>query len=116
MVNEPGTLSLGEGEVLHLDVEGEHYELPPDDVRNLLFTGRAAPLVKIQRQVGDEEKQRVTIEGHCTMNRAGKAIVFFTVMGHFIIPLVSFRRVARGEAVSAPLFPLFPGEPGADDE
>ena len=26
----------------------------------------------------------------------------------WIVPLVSFRRVARGEAASAPLFPLVP--------
>lgn len=116
MVNEPGTLSLGEGDILHIQVDGEHYELPPDDVQNLLFTGRAAPLVKLHRREDDTTGYMVTIEGHCALNRAGKAIVFFTVMGHFIIPLVSFRRVARGEAASAPLFPLFPGGPGGADE
>lgn len=116
MLNEPGTLSLGENEVLHLEVQGEHYQLPPDDVRNLLFTGRAAPLVKVHRQCPGEMQHRVTIEGHCALNSAGKAVVFFTVMGHFIIPLVSFRRVARGEAVSAPLFPLIPGARGGNDE
>ncbi len=36
------------------------------------------------------------------------AVKVFTVAGHFIVPLVSFRRVATGEARSAPLFPLVP--------
>jgi hypothetical protein len=35
-------------------------------------------------------------------------VVIQTRTGSFIIPLVSFRRVARGEAASAPLFPLVP--------
>jgi hypothetical protein len=32
-----------------------------------------------------------------------------TRAGSYVIPLASFQRVARGEAVSAPLFPLVPG-------
>jgi len=115
-MNEPGLLSLGEQEVLHIEVESEHYQLPPDDVRNLLFTGRAAPLMKVQKPDPGEQQPRVTIEGHCALNRSGKAIVFYSVMGRFIIPVVSFRRVARGDVVSAPLFPLVPGEPGGDNE
>lgn len=34
---------------------------------------------------------------HAAINRAGKAVILYTRAGHFIIPLVSFQRVARGE-------------------
>ena len=42
------------------------------------------------------------------MNASGKAVMLHTRAGSYIIPLVSFQRVARGEAISAPLFPLIP--------
>jgi hypothetical protein len=48
----------------------------------------------------------MTIEGHAALNPAGRAVVIQTRAGCWIVPLVSFRRVARGEAASAPLFPL----------
>jgi len=47
----------------------------------------------------------LTIEGHAAVNPAGRALVIRTRTGAWIVPLVSFRRVACGEAVSAPLFP-----------
>jgi hypothetical protein len=49
---------------------------------------------------------RATIEGHAVVNPAGRAVAIQTRAGSWIVPLVSFRRVARGEAASAPLFPL----------
>jgi len=52
---------------------------------------------------------RVSIEGHAAMNASGKAVMLHTRVGSYIIPLISFQRVARGEAISAPLFPLVPG-------
>jgi len=55
---------------------------------------------------------RVVIEGHAAMNASGKAVMLHTRVGSYIIPLVSFQRVARGEAISAPLFPLVPGVTG----
>jgi len=51
---------------------------------------------------------QVTIEGHAALNPAGRAVVIQTRAGSWIVPLVSFRRVASGEAASAPLFPLIP--------
>jgi hypothetical protein len=48
------------------------------------------------------------------MNASGKAVLLHTRAGSYIIPLVSFQRVARGEAISAPLFPLVPGNDGCD--
>jgi len=110
-MHEPGTLSLGSEDVLHIEFEGEHYRLLPNDIRNLLFTGRSAPVIQYTKIEGQE--QAVIIEGHASINRSGKAVIIFTKAGHFIVPLVSFMRVARGEAVSAPLFPLIPDDPGA---
>ncbi|WP_317296789.1 hypothetical protein [Methanoculleus nereidis] len=53
----------------------------------------------------------LTIEGHAAMHPAGRAVVIRTRTGAWIVPLVSFRRVACGEAVSAPLSPLVRGCP-----
>jgi len=58
------------------------------------------------------QRLRVAIEGHAAMNASGKAVMLHTRVGSYIIPLVSFQRVARGEAISAPLFPLVPGVTG----
>ncbi|NLB01110.1 MAG: hypothetical protein GX837_09170, partial [Methanomicrobiales archaeon] len=54
----------------------------------------------------------VVIEGHAAMNASGKAVMLHTRVGSYIIPLISLQRVARGEVVSAPLFPLVPGVMG----
>jgi hypothetical protein len=50
----------------------------------------------------------IVIEGHAAMNASGRAVMLHTRVGSYIIPLVSFQRVTRGEAISAPLFPLLP--------
>jgi len=110
-VTEPGTLALGENEVLRVEVDGASFRIEPREVRALLFHGRVVPIVQVLRKSPGNEKDeggKISIEGHAAINRAGKAVILYTRVGHFIIPLVSFQRVARGEAVSAPLFPLFP--------
>jgi len=110
-VTEPGTLSRGEHETLRIGIDGESYRLEPKEVRALLTYGRVVPITRFLRRTsadGKEGTEDVSIEGHAAINRAGRAVVLYTRAGHFIIPLVSFQRVARGEAVSAPLFPLFP--------
>ena len=110
-VTEPGTLALGENEILRVEIEGESYRIEPEEIRALLVFGRAVPIVQVMRKRsadGKEEAEVISIEGHAAINRPGKAVVLYTRSGHFIIPLVSFQRVARGEAVSAPLFPLVP--------
>lgn len=109
-MSEPGTLALGENDVIHLTLEGERYQITARDVRQLLFFGREVPLNRTirNRDVADEAVEKVSIEGHAALNRSGKAIIIYTREGHYIIPLVSFQRVARGEAVSAPLLPLMP--------
>jgi len=107
-VTEPGTLALGENEILRVEIDGESYRIESKEVRALLFHGRVVPIIQILRKNSGDEPEQISIEGHAAINRAGKAVILYTRAGHFIIPLVSFRRVARGEAVSAPLFPLIP--------
>ena len=106
---EPGTLTCTPAGGLIVHVEVEHYRIAPEDVRSLIFSGRPAPVTREQvRHRDGVVTGEVTIEGHAAVNPAGRAVVVQTRMGSFIIPLVSFRRVARGEAASAPLFPLVP--------
>jgi hypothetical protein len=52
------------------------------------------------------------IDGHTTVHPSGRAVLLVTRAGYFAIPLVSFQQVARGEAVSAPLFPVMPDTTG----
>ncbi len=109
-MSEPGTLSLGENDVIRLTLEGERYQITSRDVRQLLFFGREVPLNRTvrNRNEADDADETVSIEGHAALNRSGKAVIVYTREGHYLIPLVSFQRVARGEAVSAPLLPLMP--------
>lgn len=109
MTPEPGTLACTAAGGLLVDLEGVRYRIAPGDVRSLLFTGRPAPVSR--ERVWHEDgvtMGEVAIEGHAALNPAGRAVVIHTRAGSWIIPLVSFRRVARGEAASAPLFPLVP--------
>ena len=106
MTPEAGILSHGAGGALHISVEAEHYRIEAGDLRGLLFYGRISPIIVDRPQAASGE---LTIEGHAAMNASGKAVMLHTRVGSYIIPLVSFQRVARGEAVSAPLFPLVPG-------
>lgn len=107
MTPEPGTLACTAAGGLLVNVEAERYRIAPEDAKSLIFSGRPAPVTRERmfRKSGDIRAE-VTIEGHAAVNSAGRAVVIHTRAGSFIIPLVSFRRVARGEAASAPLFPL----------
>ncbi|KQC03541.1 MAG: hypothetical protein APR53_04940 [Methanoculleus sp. SDB] len=113
MEREPGTLTLGRHDVLHIAVKAGHYQIAHRDVRNLLFYGRVVPLIQVGPAADDKTADiPIVIEGHAAVNSGGKAVTIHTRKGSYIIPLVSFRRVARGEAVSAPLFPLIPDYTG----
>ncbi len=104
---EPGTLACTAMGGLIVHVEAERYRIAPEDVRSLIFSGRPAPVTcERVRRTGGLVAGSVTIEGHAVVNPAGRAVVVQTRVGSWIVPLVSFRRVARGEAASAPLFPL----------
>ncbi|HDS63946.1 MAG TPA: hypothetical protein ENN52_07495 [Methanofollis liminatans] len=92
------TLRLGSDDALYLLIGERRYRIAAEDLRALLFYGRAVPVTG----------EGTAIAGHAAVNAAGRAVRVFTVRGHFIVPLVSFRRVAAGEAASAPLFPLVP--------
>ena len=106
---EPGTLTCTPAGGLIVHVEVEHYRIAPEDVRSLIFSGRPAPVTcERVRRTGGVVTGSVTITGHAAVNPAGRAVVIQTRAGCWIVPLVSFRRVARGEAASAPLFPLVP--------
>ena len=113
-MNEPGTLSYGSGGALHISVDAEKYRIEADDLKNLLFYGRVIPITQDRSRAtpGGILVSEVAIEGHAAMNASGKAVMLHTRVGSYIIPLISFQRVARGEAISAPLFPLVPGVTG----
>ncbi|WP_067048109.1 hypothetical protein [Methanofollis ethanolicus] len=105
-----GILRLGSHGGLHLLVGREHYRIAAEDLRPLLLHGHAVPVTA--SVTGEREDGTVVTEtaivGHAAVNVPGRAVKVFTVSGHFIVPIVSVQRVARGEAVSAPLFPLVP--------
>jgi len=125
-MTESGTLACTAAGGLLVHVEAERCRIAPEDVRSLIFSGQPgvenlwfspAPVLKDHRAPVTRERVRrtggivtssVTIEGHAAVNPAGRAVVFRLRAGSWIVPLVSFQRVARGEAASAPLFPLVP--------
>ena len=107
MTPEAGTLACTAAGGLIVHVEAERYRIAPEDVRALIFAGRPAPITRERvRHERGVPIGAITIEGHAAVNPAGRAVVIHTRAGCWIVPLVSFRRVARGEAASAPLFPL----------
>ncbi|WOX56635.1 hypothetical protein [uncultured Methanoculleus sp.] len=107
MTPESGTLACTATGELIVDVEAERYRIAPEDVKSLIFAGWPAPVTceRVWRRDGVITGQ-TTIEGHAALNPAGRAVVIQTRAGCWIVPLVSFQRVACGEAASAPLFPL----------
>ncbi len=107
-MNEPGTISYGLGGVLHILVDAERYRIEPEDVKALLFSGRVVPIlqVRVVRSDGGAPMGRTTIDGHAAVTCTGRAVALHTRVGSYVIPLISFQRVARGDATSAPLFPF----------
>lgn len=59
-----------------------------------------APVVRERHEGGTG----LTIEGHAAVHPAGRAVVIRTRAGAWIVPLVSFRRVACGEEARAAVF------------
>ncbi|MCE5337199.1 MAG: hypothetical protein LLF90_00715 [Methanomicrobiaceae archaeon] len=105
MMPEPGTLAGTSAGGLIVHVEGERCRIAPADVRALIFFGRPAPVVRERvRRASGTITGEVTIEGYAALNAAGKAVVIRTREGAWTVPLASLRRVACGEAASAPLF------------
>ncbi len=107
MIPEPGALTCTAAGGLVVDVEGERYRIEAGDVKGLIFSGRPAPVMREWvRHEGGTVVTGLTIEGHAVVNPAGRAVVIRTRAGAWIVPLVSFRRVACGEEVRAPVFGL----------
>ena len=110
MQNEPGTLALGKGSALFLTIAEETYRLTRDAVHTLLFYGQSVPLSRTQETAcpGGAIMMTSVIDGHIVVHASGRAVLVVTRAGYFAIPFASFQQVARGEAVSAPLFPTMP--------
>ena len=106
---ESGTLACTPAGGLLVHVEAERCRIAPEDVRSLIFAGHPAPITcERLRRAGGLVTGQTTIEGYAALHPAGRAVVVHTTEGSWIVPLVSFQWVARGEAASAPLFPLVP--------
>jgi hypothetical protein len=100
-----GTLACTAAGGLIVEVEGERLRISPEDVKSLIFFGRPVPVTRERvRRTGGGVGGEVTIEGHAALHPAGRAVVIRTREGVWMVPLASFRRVASGEAASAPLF------------
>ncbi len=83
---------------LVVDMEGERYRIGAGDVKVLIFSGRPAPIRRERvRREGGSVVTELTVEGYAAVNQAGRAVVIRTRAGAWIVPLVSFRRVAYGE-------------------
>ena len=114
MQTEPGTLSLCGKGGLSLTIAEETYQLTRDDIHTLLFYGQSVPLSRTEETANPDGAVIVTtvIDGHITVHASGRAVLVTTRAGYFSVPFACFQQVARGEAVSAPLFPALPAIAG----
>jgi hypothetical protein len=110
MQTEPGTIALLKGGMLSVTIGDETYTLSRDDVHTLLFYCRSVPLVRSDEDVQPDGALFITtvIDGHITVHPSGRSVYVVTRAGSFALPFASFQAVARGEAISAPLFPVLP--------
>ncbi|WFN34947.1 hypothetical protein L1S32_02170 [Methanogenium sp. S4BF] len=114
MQTEPGTLSLVRGGTLALHLAEETYSLTRDDIHTLLFNGQSVPLTRTEEVNNPDGAVFVStvIDGHITVHASGRAVIAATRGGLYSIPFACFRQVTRGEAASAPLFPVHPALAG----
>jgi len=111
LMHEPGTLSRGEDGHICIKAEDENYFIPAEDIRPLLLAGKATPVLATRRVPCGGGLD--VIEGYAVIGSGGRSVFIYSRAGHFLTPMVNFLRVSRGEAQSAPLFPLIPGDAGA---
>jgi hypothetical protein len=104
---EPGRITFCGDNSLRIEIGELCFFIAKEDLDDLVSSGRVVPVAKTV----PETESSLSIEGHAAISPGGKAVKIFTTAGHFIIPLISLRRVAKGEVVSAPLFPLEPDLP-----
>ena len=110
MPNETCTLALLRGGTLLLSIAEESYRLTRDNIHTLLFYGQSVPLSRTEETACSGGAVMVTsvIDGHIVVHASGRAVLVVTRAGYFAIPFAIFQQVARGEAISAPLFPVMP--------
>ncbi|MDT8357472.1 MAG: hypothetical protein RQ758_03095 [Methanomicrobiaceae archaeon] len=102
-----GTIALGEGGVILVEDREVQCEMGKRDLEALMDTFRTVPLTRVHPGGG------VSIEGQAGLNGSSIRIVIRGGSGElraYAVPIASFLRVVRGEAVSAPLFPVESGE------
>ncbi len=114
MQTESGTISLGRGGWLSLAIAEESYRLTRGDIHTLLFYGLSVPLVRTEEIVHPDGVivAKTIVDGYIAVHPSGRAVIAETRTGFYSIPFACFQQVARGEAVSAPLFPVIPGHAG----
>ena len=110
MHNDPGTLSLARCGGISLTIAEETYQLTRNDIHTLLFYGQSVPLSRTEETVCPGGAVMITsvIDGHIAVHASGRAVLVVTRAGYFAVPFTSFQQVARGEAVSCPIFPVVP--------
>lgn len=114
-VFEPGLVAFAPRGALVIAIAEETWQLPRDDVHTLLFYGQSVPLTRTEEMDVTADGEMITdtyIDGHITIHPSGRSVIVATWNGYFTIPFTSFRKVARGEASSAPLFPVMPDVAG----
>jgi hypothetical protein len=122
MQTEPGTLSpgesgvcsLGRGGGLSLTIAEESYRITRNDIHTLLFYGQSVPLTRTEEIVHPDGVivAETFIDGYIAVHASGRAVIAETSAGFYGIPFACFQQVARGEVVSAPLFPVIPNPAG----
>jgi len=115
MQSEPGLVAFAPQGALVIAIAEETWQLTRDDIHTLLFYGQSVPLTRTEEDVtADGEMIPDTyIDGHITVHPSGRAVIVATWAGYLTIPFASFRKVACGEASSAPLFPVLPDIAGS---
>jgi len=107
---DTGTLACEAGGALKVRVGAGRYRIESGEVKRLLSFGWTVPIAEVRTAACADGHaiSETTIAGHATVNEYGMAVLFHTRAGSYITPLSIFQQVARGKAVSAPLFPLLP--------
>lgn len=114
MQTESGTISLMWSGGISLALAEERYRLTRNDIHTLLFYGQRVPLIRTEEIVhpdGAIVAGRV-VDGFIAVHPSGRAVIAETRGGSWGIPFACFQQVARGEVVSAPLFPVIPNHAG----
>ena len=108
---QPGLIAFAAQGGLVIAIADETWKLTRDDIHTLLFYGQSVPLIRTGEMdvtADGEVIADTSIDGHITTHPSGRVVIVATWAGYFSIPFTSFQQVARGEASTAPLFPVMP--------